>query len=84
MRTKIYNAIIELLSDGAWHPTDHLWRVTTEPVSWLKLLSRDPHFEYDASEAKIRLLSVPVAAAQGSSLFVDSGEQRRGAAPAGR
>jgi len=59
MRTKVYDSIVELLSDGEWHPTDDLWRVTTEPADWLKILAGDSHFEYDDAEAKIRLLSTP-------------------------
>ena len=66
MRTKVYDSIVELLSDGKWHPTDDLWRVTTEPADWLKLLAHDHHFEVDASEAKIRLLSKPPTPAKKS------------------
>ena len=59
MRTKVYDSIVELLSDGEWHPTDDIWNVTTEPTDWVKILARDERFEYDASEAKIRLRSGP-------------------------
>ena len=31
MRTKIYDSIVELLSEGEWHFTDELWKVSTEP-----------------------------------------------------
>ena len=59
MRTKVYNSIVELLADGEWHPIDDLWKVTTEPADWLKILARDAHFEYEVSQAKIRLVSTP-------------------------
>src|SRR5262249_10451206 len=39
--------------------TEELWAVTTRPAEWLTELSRDSHFEYDPSEAQIRLLSPP-------------------------
>jgi hypothetical protein len=59
MRTKVYAAIVELLSDGEWHPTEELRNVTTEPAAWVKVLSHDRHFEYDAQDARIRLLAAP-------------------------
>jgi len=66
MRTKVYDSIVELLSDGEWHPTDELWKVTKEPADWLKILARDGHFEYDDFEGKIRLLSRPPTPEQNS------------------
>jgi len=66
MRTKVYDSIVELLSDGEWHPTDELWNVTKEPADWLKILAQDEHFEFDSSEGRIRLLSKPPTPAKNS------------------
>ena len=57
MRTKVYDAIVTRLSDGEWHPTDELWNVTSEPAEWVRILSREPNFEYDAERARIRLIT---------------------------
>ena len=59
MRTKVYDAIVARLADGEWHSTDELWHVTSEPAEWVKILSRESNFEYDAEQARIRLLSPP-------------------------
>jgi len=59
MRTNVYDAIAVRLSDGEWHPTDELWHVTSEPAEWVKILSREPNFEFDAEHGRIRMISPP-------------------------
>jgi hypothetical protein len=59
MRTKTYDAIVVRLSDGKWHPIDELWDVTSDPAAWLKILSREPDFEFDPDNGRMRMLSSP-------------------------
>jgi len=55
MRTRVYRAIVELLSDGRWHWLAEIGEVTSVPDHWARRLSDDPEFELDASRAMIRL-----------------------------
>ena len=55
MRTRVYDSILELLSDGGWHWVADIWQVTKFPDHWARELAQDPRIEFDASRAMVRL-----------------------------
>jgi hypothetical protein len=55
MRTRVYNSIVQLLSDRRWHAATDLQHVTSYPTEWLRELEQDPRFDVDATSGKIRL-----------------------------
>ena len=57
-RTRVYDSIVEWLSDRSWHDTDGLRRLTSYPDYWLELLKREPAFEVDPDRRQIRLARV--------------------------
>jgi len=60
MRTRVYDSIVEWLSDHSWHGTDGLRRLTSFPEYWLEVLEREPAFEIDVERRQIRLRT-PIA-----------------------
>ena len=55
MRTNIYDSIVALLSDRGWHDVHELDEVTTYRKLWIDSLRRDPEFEVDDSNGRVRL-----------------------------
>ena len=55
MRTRIYNSIVDLLSDGSWHWLTEIGEVTAYPDRWVRLLAHDKTFEFDSTLTMIRL-----------------------------
>ena len=54
-RTKVYDSIVEWLSDHSWHEISGLGKLTPYPEQWLGALMREPAFEVDAERGQIRL-----------------------------
>jgi hypothetical protein len=59
MRTKVYNSIVERMADLRWHDVRELEELTTQPEDLLRELKRDPRFDVDSNEGKIRLRAGP-------------------------
>ena len=57
MRTRVYDGIVELLSDGRWHWLAEIGHVTRYVDDWAKALEREPAFEVDSTKALVRLRS---------------------------
>ena len=55
MRTRVYDAIVALLSDRNWHWASEIGKVTAYHEEWLRELTKDPLFEFDGTNAMIRL-----------------------------
>jgi len=60
VRTRVYNSIVDLLSDGKWHGIAEIGQVTTYVDDWVRVLEREPRFEFDAYRAMFRLRSANV------------------------
>jgi len=54
-RTRVYDSIVEWLSDCRWHEIRDLEGLTSFPEHWLRELKRDRAFDVDALGGKIRL-----------------------------
>jgi len=55
MRTKVYDSIVNWLSDRHWHEISGLSKLTPYPEQWLGALMREPEFQIDAKRGLIRL-----------------------------
>ena len=55
MRTKVYDSIVQWLSDRRWHEISELARLTSYPEEWLAVLRREALFDVDIDGGKIRL-----------------------------
>ena len=59
MRHTIYDKIVHRLADHSWHDVAVLEEFTSYPQYWLVTLRRDPKFDVDESEERLRLLPCP-------------------------
>jgi len=57
VRTRVYDSIVDLLSDGRWHWPAEIGHFTHYVDHWAKALEREPAIEFDATRAMIRLRS---------------------------
>ena len=56
IRHSIYDRIIHRLEDNGWHDVRMLDEVTSYPQYWLESLRRDPKFDVDDRQGRLRLL----------------------------
>ena len=54
-RTRVYDSIVDWLSDHRWHEISGLARLTPYPEQWLAALMREADFEIDPERGQIRL-----------------------------
>jgi hypothetical protein len=53
MRTKTFDAIVELLRDRQWHTSDELGTKTRYPQQWIDQLRRESLLEIDDRQGQV-------------------------------
>jgi hypothetical protein len=63
MRTRTFDAIVELLGDGEWHTSQELAASTRYPDRWIDELRRESLVEVDEQDGHTRVRLAVAAAA---------------------